>query len=125
MLAGDEASTQVTGFLRARISDGDTSPFKGGWQAGVLVERVLKDRPDSAFSVGVQQGRLSSKMRANMFGGGIDASNAETGFEVTWSDRLNDRITLQPDLQIILDPGGESGADPIVVLGLRVTVDLF
>ncbi|WGM40687.1 carbohydrate porin [Caulobacter sp. NIBR1757] len=125
VLAGDAASTQVTGFFRAGVSDGDTSPFKGGWQAGVLVERVLKDRPDSAFSVGVQQGYLSSKMRANMAGGGLDASNAETGLEVTYSDRLGDRITLQPDLQVILDPGGESGADPVVVLGLRVTVDLF
>lgn len=125
VLAGDETSTQATGFFRAGVSDGDTSPFKGGWQAGVLVERVLKDRPDSAFSIGVQQAYLSSKMRANMIGGGIDASKAETGFEVTWSDRLNDRITLQPDLQIILDPGGESGADPVVVLGLRVTVELF
>ena len=44
---------------------------------------------------------------APSIGGGIDASNAETGLEITWSDRLNDRITLQPDLQVILDPGGE------------------
>lgn len=123
ILAGDATTTQVTGFFRAGVSDGDTSPFQGGWQAGVLVERVIKDRPDSAFSVGVQQGYLSSKMQANMVG--VDASDAETGFEVTWSDRLNDRITLQPDLQVILDPGGESGANPVVVLGLRVTVDLF
>ena len=125
VLAGDETSTQVTGFFRAGVSDGDTSPFKGGWQAGVLVERAFKDRPDSAFSVGVQQGYLSAKMRANMIGGGLDASNAETGLEVTYSDRLNDRISLQPDLQVILDPGGESGADPVLVLGLRLTVDLF
>ena len=90
-----------------------------------MVERILKDRPDSAFSVGVQQGYLSSKMRATMIGGGIDASNADTGFEVTYSDRLNDRITLQPDVPIILDPGDESGADPVVVLALRVTVELF
>jgi porin len=90
-----------------------------------VVERILKDRPDSAFSVNVQQGYLSSKMRASMIGAGIDASKADTGFELTYSDRLNDRITLQPDVQIILDPGGESGADPVVVLGLRVTVELF
>lgn len=125
VLAGDETSTQVTGFFRAGLSDGDTSPFQGGWQAGVLVERVFPGRPDSALSVGVQQGYLSSKMRANMVDGGVDASRAETGFEVTWSDRLTDRITLQPDLQVILDPGGESGADPVVVLGLRVSVSLF
>jgi len=48
-------------------------------------------------------------MRASMIGGGIDASNADTGFEVTYSDRLNDRITLQSDVQIILDPGGWAG----------------
>jgi porin len=125
VLAGDENGTQVTGFFRAGVSDGDTSPFKGGWQAGVLVERVIKDRPDSAFSVGVQQGYLSSKMQANMAGGGLDASDAETGFEITFSDRIHDRITVQPDLQVILDPGGESGADPVIVLGLRLTVDLF
>lgn len=87
-----------------------------------MVERI---RPDSAFSVGVQRGCLSSKMSATMIGAGIDASNADTGFEVTYSDRLNDRMPLQPDVQIILDPGGESGADPFVVLGLRVTVGLF
>ena len=87
-----------------------------------MVERI---RPDSAFPVGVQRGCLFSTMRATMIGGGIDASNADTGFEVTYSDRLNDRITLQPGVQIILDPGGESGADPVVVLGLRVTVELF
>lgn len=125
VLAGDEQGLQVTGFFRAGLSDGDTSPFQGGWQAGVLVERPLASRPDSAFSVGVQQGYLSSKMQANMVGGGQDASKAETGVEVTWSDQLNERITLQPDLQVILDPGGESGADPVVVLGLRVTVSLF
>ena len=33
-----------------------------------------------------------------MIGGGIDASNADTGFEVTYSGRLNDRITLQSDV---------------------------
>ncbi|HYE47925.1 MAG TPA: carbohydrate porin [Caulobacter sp.] len=127
VLAGqaDGDGRVVTGFFRAGVSDGDTSPFKGGWQAGLLVERVFAGRPDSAFSVGVQQGYLSPKMRANMSGGGLDAASAETGLELTFSDRLSDRVTLQPDLQLILDPGGVSGADPVVVLGLRLTVDLL
>jgi porin len=74
-----------------------------------VVERILRHRPDSAFSFGIKRGYLSSKMRASMIGGGIDASNADTGFEVTYSDRLNDRITPQSDVQIILDPGGWAG----------------
>jgi porin len=92
----------------------------GSLEAGApiaVVERILRGRPDRAFSLGVQQDYLSSKMRASMIGGGIDASTADTGFEVACSDRLNDRITLQPDVQIILDPGGQSGGDPIIDLG--------
>ena len=64
-------------------------------------------------------------MRASMIGGGIEASNADTGFEVTYSGRLNDRITLQSGVQVILDPGGWSGADQVVDPGLRITVELF
>lgn len=126
VLAGDPDGEDrlVTGFFRAGVSDGDTSPFRGGWQAGVLVERVFASRPDSAFSLGVQQGALSSKMQANLIDGGLDASDAESGFEITYSDRLTDRITIQPDLQVVFDSGGDRDADPVVILGLRLSIDL-
>lgn len=115
----------VTGFFRAGISDGDTSPFKGGWQAGVLVERPFAGRPDSSFSVGVQQGAISKKMQANLVLGGLNAADAESGLEFTYSDRIAPRITLQPDLQVIFDAGGDSSADPVVVAGFRLTIDLL
>jgi 8-oxo-dGTP pyrophosphatase MutT (NUDIX family) len=44
--------------------------------------------------------------------------------EITWSDRLGDRVTIQPDLQVIFDAGGDTRADPVVVLGLRLSVAL-
>jgi porin len=93
--------------------------------SGSVVERILKGRPDSAFSVAVQQGYLSSTVCATVIGGSIDAANADTGFEVTYSDRLNDRSALQPGVKLILNLGGESAADPLVVPVLRVTVELF
>lgn len=123
--APDDGGRVVTGFLRAGISDGSTSPFKGGWQAGVLVERVFASRPDGVLSIGLQQGALSSRMRANLIDEGVDAADAESGLEITYSDRLTDRITLQPDLQVIFDNGGASDAGTVVVLGLRLTVDLL
>ena len=127
VLSGDPGGDGrvVTGFFRAGVSDGDTSPFKGGWQAGVLVERVFASRPDSSFSVGIQQGAISKKMQANLVLGGLDAAKAESGFEFTYSDRVASRITLQPDLQVIFDPGGDSSADPVVVAGIRLTIDLL
>jgi porin len=125
ILAGDDDTRKATGFVRVGLSDGKTSPFAGGWQAGVLVERLFDGRPDSALSFGVQQGVLSSRMKDLMLLGGIDAARAESGLEITYSDRLTDRITIQPDLQVIFDPGGDRSADPVVVAGMRLTIDLL
>lgn len=125
VFAGDDDGRKVTGFFRAGFSDGKTSPFKGGWQAGVLVERVFDGRPDSVFSVGVQQGLLSSRMRDLLRTGGVDASSAESGLEVAYADRVGSRVSIQPDLQVIFEPGGDGRADPLVVAGVRLTIDLL
>jgi porin len=112
------------GFLRAGISDGDTSPFRGGWQAGVLVEKVFASRPDSAFSVGLEQGYLSKKQRANDMDVGRNPAQAESSLEITYSDKLTPRITLQPDLQFFRYPGGDRQARDAVTAGVRLTLDL-
>jgi porin len=126
-LFGDEAGDGpwTRGFVRIGVSDGDTSPFRGGWQAGVVIDRLLPGRPDSQASIGVQQGVLSSNMRAILASGGADAARAESGFEVTYSDRLTPRIRIQPDLQVIFDAGGDRRADPVVIIGARLTIDLI
>lgn len=122
--APDGEGQVATGFFRAGVSDGDTSPFRGGWQAGVLIERAIAGRPDSSVSIGIQQGGLSSKMRANLVDDGVDSAAAESGLEITYSDRISPKITVQPDLQVIFDRGGDSRADPEVILGLRLSFDL-
>lgn len=125
VLAGDEGGRKTTGFVRLGVSDGRTSPFSGGWQAGVLVERVFAGRPDSALSIGLQQGLLSSRGQDLLATGGVNPADAESAIEITYSDRLTDRVTLQPDLQVVFDPGGDRAAEPRVVFGVRLTIDLL
>src|SRR5690606_38043542 len=38
-------SEQATGFVRIGVSDGDTTSYSSGWQAGVLIESPLASRP--------------------------------------------------------------------------------
>lgn len=121
---GRDASPAVRAFVRAGISDGNTSPFRGGWQAGVLVERVFASREDSVFSIGVAQGLLSRKYRANGADAGQDLGRAESRVEITYSDRLTRRLSVQPDLQYIWRPNGDREAKNAVVAALRLTVDL-
>lgn len=122
--AEDAPGASVKGFVRAGVADGETTPYRGGWQAGLLVEHVFESRPDSAFSIGVEQGFLSSKARANARDAGIDPSRAESSLEITYTDRLTKRLKVQPDLQVFRRPGGDDQARDEVIAGLRLIFDL-
>lgn len=123
---GDETSVaNATAFARVGISDGDTTPYSGGWQAGLLFAHVLAQRPDSQASVGIYQGRLDAKERANMADAGVRASTAESGVEVTFSDQLTPWLRVQPDLQLVLDPAGDRDRKDAWVAGLRIAISPF
>lgn len=119
---GDDAVRETTAFARLGVSDGDTTAFKGGWQAGVLVEHVFESRPDSAFSVGVNQAFLSRKFRDNAFDAGQRLQRSESAIEVTYSDKIGP-VTIQPDLQYVKDPGAGGGVGHALVAILRVGVE--
>jgi len=120
-LAGGDEGRKTTAFARLGVSDGDTTAFKGGWQAGVLVEHVFESRPDSAFSVGVNQAFLSGKFRDNAFDAGQRLTHSESAVEVTYSDRIGP-VTVQPDLQYVKNPGADGGVGHTLVAILRFGV---
>jgi porin len=111
-----------TGFVKLGVSDGRTSDFSGGWQAGVLVEKPAASRPDSLLSFGVTQAWMSPGAVKNLRAAGGDPAHVETQFELTWSDKLSEHVTLQPDLQYILSPGGDRSADNALVVGVRLGI---
>lgn len=113
----------ASAFLRVGLADGDTTPFTGGWQAGVKLTGVFEGRPDSAFSAGVQQAFLSRKARASGRDEGLDLGRHESGLEFTYADTFG-RLTVQPDVQVIFRPGGEKGRDAAIVGALRLSIDL-
>lgn len=121
--AGDDDVRETAAFVRVGVSDGDTTDFSGGWQAGLRVARVFESRPDSVFAFGVNQGIVTSKFRANQRDLGADPSRAESAIEITYADRVLPHLTLQPDLQIIHQPGADRARDEVVVGALRVIVD--
>lgn len=117
------ADRSIAGFVRLGASDGHTTPFRGGWQAGLLWQGVLAGRADSALSLGANQGRLSRGYRQLLRAQGARPAAAETALEVTASDRLMRHVTLQPGLQLVLDPGGMRQNGRVLVGSLRVAFD--
>lgn len=114
-----EAPRKASLFLRAGLSDGDTTPYRGGWQAGVLVNAVLPGRPDSRLSLGANQAFLADKYRLNEAEAGNPLRSAETGLEVILADQVAPWLNLQADAQYVRNPSRAPGARDAVVLGLR------
>lgn len=119
--AGENPVRKTMAFARLGVSDGDTTAFKGGWQAGVLVEHVFESRPDSAFSVGVNQAFLSGKFRDNAFDAGQRLERSESAIEATYSDKIGP-VTIQPDVQYVKDPGADGDVGHALVATVRFSV---
>lgn len=118
---GEDEPGRITAFARAGVSDGVTSPFRGGWQAGILIEQPVASRPASQASFGINQAFLSRRERANGWDAGLDTGRTETALEATYADTFGP-ITLQPDLQYVIRPSGNRDARNAVVATLRVKV---
>lgn len=122
-LGGQDGPFATSLFVRAGISDGKTTPYKGGWQAGVLAAHVVPGRDDSQVSIGVNQAYLSKGYRDLLRGDGIHTAATENAVEFTFSDRVTKFLTLQPDLQFIWNRGGDADARRVTVAILRATLE--
>jgi porin len=118
----DAAATTL--FLRAGFSDGRTTPFSGGFQAGVLIDRPFAARPEGQFSLGVHSAWLSRPFRAAARADGERPARRESAVEVTYADRLTRFLTVQPDLQYVINPGGLRSAREALVGTIRITIEI-
>lgn len=115
----EDAPRKASLFLRAGISDGDTTPYRAGWQAGILINRALPGRPDSQFSLGANQAYLADKFRLNEQETGNPLRSAETGVEMIIADRLAPWLSVQADAQYVRNPSRAAGTRDAVIVGLR------
>jgi porin len=114
-----------TVFARLGISDGDTTPYQGGWQAGLSFDNPLELLRGSRASFGLYQGQFGDKQRANTRDAGIRAAPAETGIEFTYAAPVSRWLSIQPDLQVVLDPAGDRDRTDTWIASLRFTLTPF
>ncbi|MDY0957264.1 carbohydrate porin [Sphingomonas sp. CFBP8993] len=118
-----DAPDHWTGFLRAGLSDGLTTPFADGVQFGVTGIGFVRGRPQSSLSIGFATAGISSAYRQANPPAAPRLARSESTIELTYSDRVASFLTLQPDLQYVHRPSGRARAPGVVVIGLRGIVN--
>lgn len=114
---------KLTAFLRGGFSEGHTTPYAYGAQIGFLLEPALSGRADSAFSLGIHYARTNADFRAATLLAGDNPAPSEYALELTYADKLAPWLTVQPDFQVVANPGGIAGRSPALVAGLRFSLE--
>lgn len=106
-------------FARAGIAEHDRSTVPWSVETGVNVGAVFG--PRNTFGLAVAYVDLNGHLQTPDNPPGL---RHEVIVESTLNVPLDERITLQPDLQYIIDPGGAAAARNALVVGVRVNVAL-
>ncbi len=124
--SGTYGQAQVTiddttqAWIRTGIGQDTTLPLSA-YIGGGVVRSGPFGRGDDAIGVSVAHARFGVPYRATQ-SASIDA---ETTWEVTYHYAVRKGLSLEPDLQYVVNPGGDLSVANAVVAGVRIRVDLF
>jgi len=110
----------LSGWLRYGLADNnDINVLKSYMGAGLVYTGFLAARPEDQLGLAVGTALISNaaKQAAGIIG--ESAENAEINIELTYRAQITEWLTLQPDIQYVIDPGIVGGLDNAFVVGLR------
>lgn len=109
---------------RRRIGRADDGFLLGRAHRFFLWPGLGRARGQRSLSLGLRYARTSGPFRALARAAGDTPSSGEYGAELSYSDRIAPFLLIQPDVQLIANPGGLSGARTAVVTTLRITIEV-
>jgi len=115
-------------FVRGGNAEGDRSTFDYYFDGGVTFDGMIPGRPSDLIGLATAYGHIGralagSEADENAFQGqNSPLPDFEQNIELTYFAQVAKWWTVQPDLQIIIHPGGSATIPNAVALGVRTTV---
>lgn len=105
-------TTDLTFFLRVAAMPEDRNPVSFYVDGGVGIAGPFAARPDDAIAFGFAYSEISGDLAAmdkatrRRTGLNVPIENGETALELTYIAQVTPWLSLQPDVQYIVNPGG-------------------
>jgi porin len=128
-LSGNFGTYAIADALLWAAPEGDKAGLRGWIRVGFADDRInaINTTVNGGLVYTAPFGRMADQAGISFaharFGDATRQSGlgpAETTFEATYSFNLNSHLTLQPDIQYVMSPGGDPTIADAVVLGSRV-----
>ena len=118
MISEKEDCRRLAGFLQLGWApDGNINEFGAYFGAGLEYAGLIPRRKEDETGIAVAHLLLSDKLAS---GSGWDS--AETALEITYKAAVNDRFAVQPDVQVVINPGADLNLKNALLLGARLGV---
>ena len=109
-------------YWRGGAADGDTQQTNWDMQTGIVGHGWVSTRPQGEFGLGVALAHNGAAYLHAQEAAGTPSTHMESVYELYYRDSVARGITLQPDLQYIVDPGTDPDIRNAWVTGLRLDV---
>jgi porin len=112
----------LSGFVRVGGANGAVHQFNYAWSAGLVYTGLIPARDEGQLGFGITQAHNGDDFREAAAAAGVAVDAAETTLELTYSDNVTPWLSVQPDVQYIMDTGTNPALDDALILGTRFTV---
>jgi porin len=114
--------TGLAAWLRVGITDQRFNPARLFLGGGLALTAPFAARPDDRAGIAVAWVEFGDNYRRAQALAGTPADKREVKIEATYQAPITPWLTLQPDLQYIMNPGGNPELGNALVLGLRTEI---
>ncbi len=112
-------STALSAFVRVGQAEERFNPFKTYAGFGASLTGFSGARPDDELGLAVAMARTGSDFKASREVDEIGTDSHETAIELTYRAPVSSWLTLQPDIQYIINPGADPAHDNALAIALR------
>ena len=111
----------VTAFVQLGLGDGRVNQIGGYLSGGLTLTAPFAGRAQDELGLAATAALNGSHYERAQMAAGTPAAG-ETTVELTYLAQLGVWLTVQPDLQYVIHPGGTRAVRNAVVPGLRIAV---
>ena len=113
------SATALSVFLRIGQAEERFNPFKTYAGFGASLAGFSGARPDDELGLALAMARTGSDFKASRQLDELNTDNHETAIELTYRAPVSGWLTLQPDIQYIINPGTDPQQGNALTIALR------
>jgi len=118
----DKSEQGLGWFGRVAFTPADRNFINFYFDTGLSYKGLIPMRDKDTLGIGFGYAQLSNGARSSLIGQGGSPIGAEMVVEITYQARITRWLTLQPDLQYIVNPGATTDLSNALVIGGRAAV---